>query len=486
MTSVRDYGIWINGTYTANEARKIFSRNAPATGEPIANFSLATVDDVEHAARVARETFDNGVWSDMPATERARKIETWIDLIEADIARLTDIEAMEAGKTRGAARGEIEWSLCLARYAASLARNIPGRLVSSEGTGNLGLVLFEPYPVVSMILPWNFPMVSLFQKLPYALAAGCSCIVKPSEFTAGTALEVAELAKQAGIPDGVINIVPGFGDEVGPPLCTLPEIGMISFTGSSRVGKIVAKLGAEHLKKVGLELGGKSANIVFADADIDAALDGALAGFTINQGEECCAGSRLLVEESIFDDFVAKLSQKAEAVRVGSFSDADAEISCMIHEAHFDRVMGYISSAVEEGAAVVCGGTTAAVEGAKQNLYVAPTILADVTSDMAVFREEVFGPVVCAIPFKDEDDAVRIANDTDYGLANGVWTNDLRRAHSVSRRLKSGSVYINTYLETVPQLPFGGMKASGIGRENGLEGLLEFMESKSVFVKLHQ
>ncbi len=480
---MRNYGLWIGGASPASGDDTLV-RKSPSSGEPVATFALAGRADLGRAARLARETFESGIWCERPASERGRVLQVFADRIEAELDTLSRIEADEAGKTLAAARGEILWSLDLLRYAAALAWNMPGRLVNHEGSEKLGLVTHQALPVVGMILPWNFPTVTLFQKLPYALVAGCSVVIKPSEFTAGTAMEYARIAQDAGIPDGVISVLPGTGDVVGDAMCECPDISMVSFTGSTRVGRLIAAKAGQNLKKVALELGGKGANIVFADADIEAALDGALAAFTINQGEECCAGGRLIIEDSIAADFVERLAVKARGMVLGGPETEGAQLGPMIHETHLERVLSYVEGAKGEGAELVTGGSRPAGEQLRRGNFIEPTIFAGVTPEMTIFNEEVFGPVLAVTTFKTREEAVSLANRTAYGLANGVWTSNLDTAMAVSRRLQSGFVYVNTYLETVPQLPFGGSKQSGLGRENGSEGLLEFMETKSTFIRL--
>jgi betaine-aldehyde dehydrogenase len=480
---MRNYGLWIGGAVSSPGSETLV-RKSPSSGKPVATFTLAARDDLARAARLARETFDAGQWSQRPASERGRVLQNFADKIEAELDALAQIEADEAGKTLAAARGEIVWSLELLRYAATLAWSMPGRVVNHEGAQKLGLVTHEAIPVVGMILPWNFPTVTLFQKLPYALVAGCSVVIKPSELTAGSTMEYARIAREAGIPDGVISVLPGKGEVVGDAMCDCPDIDMISFTGSTRVGKLIAGKAGQNLKKVALELGGKGANIVFADADIDAALDGALAAFTINQGEECCAGGRLIVESSIADSFVERLAEKARALVLGGPEVADAHLGPMIHEAHLERVLSYIDGAKSEGATLVTGGGKPAAAHLSNGHFVEPTIFSNVSPEMTIFKEEVFGPVLAVTSFNTLDEAVELANHTAYGLANGVWTKNLDTAMEVSRRLQGGLIYVNTYLETVPQLPFGGTKQSGLGRENGSEGLLEFMQTKATFIRL--
>lgn len=482
---VRQYENWIDGGWVGVPEEQSIERRSPAHGALLAAFSNSTIAHVDAAVAAANRALRRSEsWSDLSGGERAHLINKWLDLIAADLERLAVIEAEETGKPIRFARGEIAWSIELGRYAAALAWQIPGEALSHTGASNLGLVTRSPRGVVGMIVPWNFPMVTLFQKLPFALAAGCTCVIKPSELTSGTALEVAALAGKAGIPSGVINVVTGTGARVGEALIDHPDVQMISFTGSTAVGRRIAHRAGEQLKRVSLELGGKAANVVFADADIDAALDGILFGYILNQGEECVQGSRLIVEEKIARSFVERLVARSAAVRVGMPLDEATDMGALIHEQHMNKVLGHIETAKREGAKLACGGGRIKDDGLEKGWFVAPTIFADVRPDMTLFREEIFGPVLGVTTFRTMDEAIALANDTKYGLGNGVWTKDVDKALLVSKKLRSGTVYVNTYLETAVQLPFGGVGQSGLGRENGMEGLLEFMDVKSTFVKL--
>ncbi|TGR27995.1 MULTISPECIES: aldehyde dehydrogenase family protein [unclassified Mesorhizobium] len=483
--NVREYENWIDGAWAKSD-RKV-ERKSPAHGELLARFAQSDESAVNAAIEGARKAFDNrSVWSAIPGAERAKALGRWVDLLTGEIDRLALIEAEEVGKPIRFAKAEVEWSIELARYAAALAWQIPGDLVSNIGDANLGLVTREPRGVIGMITPWNFPLVTLFQKLPFALAAGCTVVIKPSELTSGSTLEIARLAKEAGIPDGVINVVTGSGRTVGEMLTGHRKVDMISFTGSTAVGIRIAQRAAEQVKRVGLELGGKAANIVFADADIDAALDGILLGYVLNQGEECVQGTRLLVEDRVADTFLDKLVERSKKIRLGLPTDEKADVGALIHEKHMEQVLSYIQSGIDEGATLLLGGSRVTENGLGRGFYVAPTIFSDVTPDMTIFREEIFGPVLAVTRFTSVDQAIALANDTNYGLGNGVWTKDIDKAIRVSRELRSGTVYVNTFLETAVQMPFGGFKESGIGRENGLDGLLEFTEVKSTFIKLGQ
>ena len=473
---------WIAGQSRAPNTGKRYDRRSPADGRPIASVALASAEDVDAAVKAARTAFDSGTWSQMPGAARGLVLSKLAGLMQANIDELARTEAEESGKPMAAARAEIAFAIDLTHFAASLASNLAGRLMTDSGSDKLGLVIHQPRGVVALILPWNYPAVCLMQKMPFALAAGCSIVVKPSEMTPGTALAIARLAEEAGVPSGQINIVIGTGDEAGDAITSHPGVDMVSFTGSSRVGKMIAAKCGERFKHYSLELGGKGANIIFADADLDAAVEGAFQGFTINKGEECCAGGRILVEASIEREFTERLIARCRKATLGGPSD-EAEIGPLVSEAQLARVEGYIARGKADGARLLIGGERLKEGAYAKGYFVPPTLFADVRTDMAIFREEIFGPVGCILTFETLEEAVRLANDTSYGLANGVWTSNLDKAVAMSRRLKCGMLYVNTYLELIPELPFGGMKESGRGRENGVEGVMEFMETRSVLIR---
>lgn len=479
---MRRYQHWIDGEPTRGRSSDAFIRTSPAHGGELAAFAKGDANDVDRAAQAA--ALAQRAWADLSGIERAGHLTALADLILKNRDRLADIEAEEAGKTIRDAKGEIAHSANLTRYAASLAWEIPGRAQSHHGPTALGLVTYEPRGVVGMITPWNFPMVTLFQKLPYALAAGCTVIIKPSELTAGTTLEMARLACDAGIPNGVINVVTGAGSVVGAAMIEHPLVDMISFTGSTRAGTEIGAACARLVKRAGLELGGKAANVVFADADIDDALDGALLGTILNAGQECVAGTRILVERKIAKDFTEALAERAKKLRVGMPLDPEADLASVIHEGHMHSVLGHIELARREGAKVAVGGGRKSDGAFEKGFFIHPTVLCDVAPSMTYFKEEVFGPVASVTAFDTVEDAVALANDTTYGLGNGLWTKELDKALQVSKQLKSGTVWVNTYLDGAPQMPFGGYKRSGLGRENGIEGLTEFMDVKSTFIRL--
>ncbi len=479
----RTYDLWINGSWAKPTGGSI-ERTSPAHGGLLARFAEGSKTDVDEAVGAARRAFDARQWSDLPGNRKAALLNAWADLIAAKAEELAVMEAEESGKPVRFARMEVATAVDLARYAGALAWQIKGDAFTNLGENAVGLVTREPRGVVGMIVPWNFPLITLMQKLPFALAAGCTTVIKPSELTSGTALEVAALAGEAGVPAGVINVVTGFGDVVGEALSTHDGIDMISFTGSTKVGKRIARNQGDRIGRIGLELGGKGADVVFADADIEAALDGVLFGMVLNQGEECCSGSRLIVEQGIAETFTRRLAARAERVRVGLPLDETSDISALITERQMESVLRHIGTGKDEGCRLVTGGDRLMDGGRDKGFFVAPTIFADVQPSATIFREEIFGPVLTVSTFADEEEAITLANDTNYGLANGFWTKDVDKVHRVSRRLRSGTVYVNTFLESAMQLPFGGYKQSGIGREMGLEGLLEFTETKSTFIKL--
>ena len=479
---MRSYNLWIGGRDVTAQGGASTTRRSPAHGGELARFALGSEEDVNRAVAAAKAAQD--AWSDTNAMERAALLTKLADLMQANLDRLAEIEAEEVGKPIRDGRGEIAHSINLTRYAAALAWEIPGRAQTHHGTTALGIVSYEAIGVVGMITPWNFPAVTLFQKLPYALAAGCTVVIKPSEMTAGTTLEIARLATEAGLPDGVINVVTGKGSVVGNAMVDHPDVDMISFTGSTQVGQAIGEQCARQVKRAGLELGGKAANIVFADADLDDALDGVALGTILNQGEECVAGTRLLVEKGIAGEFTRKLAERLSKLRVGLPLDRATDMGAMIHEDHMNAVLAHVETARKEGAEVVCGGERLTGGLYDKGWFIAPTILGNVTPEMTYFREEVFGPVISVTTFETVDEAVALANATDYGLGNGMWTKDIDKAHQVSKRLKSGTVWVNTYLDGAPQMPFGGYRRSGLGRENGREGLTEFMQVKSTFFRL--
>ncbi|MGG1662054.1 aldehyde dehydrogenase family protein [Brevibacillus sp. NRS-1366] len=478
--AVREYKQLINGEWTASSSGETIERRSPATGEVVAKFFLGTIEDTQQAIAAARTAFGNGPWPRMSGAERGRILHRLAQLVRENLERLALIEAQEVGKPIKEARGEMEMCISLIEYAASMSQQIYGQSYSNLGAKRTAMVVKEPVGVVGIITAWNFPAVVLCQKLPFALATGCTTVVKPSEFTSGTTLEISRLAQEAGVPDGVINVVTGYGDVVGQSMIDSPEIDRISFTGSTATGKKVLARSAQYIRKVTMELGGKSAMIVFEDADLEDALDGAMLGFMLNQGEECVSNSRLLIHEKIADDFLEKLVEKVKKIKVGNPLSEDTDMGALIHEDHVNKVLAYIESAKQAGARLLTGGNRL-IGGEHQNgCFVEPTIFDQVDQNMKVFQEEIFGPVLSVTRFQNLEEAISLANSVDYGLGNSVWTKDIDKAMTVSRALRSGSVWVNTLIDIVPELPAGGYKASGFGRELGTFSIDEFMEVKTI------
>jgi betaine-aldehyde dehydrogenase len=478
---VRSYGQLIHDAELPGD--EWIERVSPGTGELVARFADGTVEHAQAAVAAARTAFDHGPWPQLAGAERARLLTKIAEAIRTDAERLARIEAEEVGKPIKLARGDIGAAADMFEFAASLARTEHGDAFTNLGPEHAAMVLREPVGVAALIIPWNFPALIYAQKVPYALAAGCTMVVKPSEFTSGTAIEITRLALDLGLPPGVVNVVTGYGDPVGQSLVESPDVDFVSFTGSTATGSRIGVAAARTCKRTSLELGGKGANIVFADADFEDALDGALFSVFFNTGQCCVAGSRLLVQETIADDFLSELTRRAEQLRIGEPDDERADLGAMIHEGHAERVLAYIASATEQGARLLTGGERVTGDG-RRGIFIEPTIFDGVEPTMRIFREEIFGPVLGVVRFTDVEDAIRIANDTSYGLANSVWTKNLDTALVVARRLRSGTVWINTTLDVRPQLPFGGVKGSGHGRENGQAGLEEFTQPKTCLFHL--
>lgn len=482
-TSVREYQHLINGKWEGASSGKLIDRLSPATGELVARFADGTPEDTDQAIAAARHAFDFGPWPRMSGMERARILFRLAEKMRGEKERLARIETEENGKPIRMARGDIDGSINLIEYAAGLAQQMHGETYSNLGDKHTALVVREPVGVVGMITPWNFPALIFCQKMPFALAAGCTVVVKPSEFTSGTTLEISRLAEAAGVPAGVINIVTGYGAQVGQRIVDSPDIDFISFTGSTVTGQKIITGSAASLKKTSVELGGKSANLVFADADLEDALDGTMFGVFFNNGETCCAATRLIIEDSIADEFINKLVQRARQLKVGNPLQEDTDIGALIHKEHTAKVTGYIQAGQDEGATLLTGGQVVS-EQCQTGCFVGPTIFDHVSREMSIFQEEIFGPVLSITRFKTMEEAIQIANSTRYGLASAVWTKDVDKALIVSREMKSGTVWVNTMIDGSPQLPFGGYKASGFGREMGQAGFEEFTELKAINIHI--
>lgn len=474
------YQNFIAGRFVDATGGNVISRESPAHGRLVSHYPASTRADAETAIAAARQSFESGEWAFSYGGDRARVLRTVAGLIRQNAEELALIETLETSKPLDAAHGEVMFSAELWDYAAGAARMLAGDSHNTLGEGMLGLVLREPIGVVGIITPWNFPLLILSERLPFALAAGCSVVVKPSEFTSGTALMLAHYLKEAGLPDGICNIVAGTGDPVGQAILDSDDVDMVAFTGSSRVGRAAIAASAGNIKKLSLELGGKSPSVVFADCDLDAAVDGVIKAGTINMGECCIAGSRLLVEARIAETFQVRIAERLQSLRMGDPLDPSSRIGAIINQAQFDRISALVRDGVRDGARIICGGDPDNHSG----LYYPPTVLADVKPGMAVAREEIFGPVVSVMQFETLDEAISLANDTEYGLAAYVWTNDLSTALSCSRRIRAGRVWVNSALAGFPEMPLGGFKQSGNGRETGRYGVEEYTELKSVHLQV--
>jgi acyl-CoA reductase-like NAD-dependent aldehyde dehydrogenase len=472
----REYGLFIGGEMAEPTAGEVVELAEPATGEPLAKAALAGEADVDRAVAAAREALE-GAWGRTAPTERSRLLHALADAIVANRAELTELEARNVGKAVSSVKAELFGAAENFRYYASAIASISGRS-NPIGGSLLFYSLKEPVGVAAQIVPWNYPLLMTAWKLSPALAAGCAVVLKPDAKTPLTALRLAELAAEVGFPAGAINVVPGDGPNTGACLVRHPGVDKVAFTGSTKTGSEIMRLAADSLKRITLELGGKSPNLVFADADLADAIPSSVWSIYYSAGQSCEARSRVLVEKSIYDDFVTAFSGKAAAVKVGDPLDAETQVGSLISEEHRSRVHGFVEQGREEGAEVVVGGAPAEGPGA----FYPPTVLAGVDSAMTVAQEEIFGPVVTVIPFEDEADAVRIANDVRYGLMATVWTGDPGRGHRIARQIKSGTVGINMPYTAFPGIPFGGYKQSGFGRELALETLDLYLETKSVVV----
>jgi betaine-aldehyde dehydrogenase len=475
---MKQYQMLIGGKWVDAVSGDTYIRYCPATGEPMAQYPNGGVEDTRLAIRAARESFDSGIWRDKSPGERAGVLLKAAALLKA---RGEEIAALES-RDVGMAISTIGWAGYYAadvfEYFAGLIRNHCGRTIDL-GPKFLGMTILEPVGVAGIITPWNFPLPMAAWKLAPALAVGCSVVLKPSELTPTTSLILGEILKEAGVPDGVVNIVIGPGAVVGAEIVSNSGVDKVALTGSVNTGRSVINGSAGDIKKISLELGGKSPNIVFADADLDAALAGAMGIFN-NAGQVCNAPSRLLVEESIAEKFVSQLSEMAASLKLGLPSDPTTGMGPIVSPIHMERVMGFIDRGIKAGAKLVCGGHRATGNGLENGNFVEPTIFMDVTREMEIVQEEIFGPVLVVQTFRTVDEAITIANDSKYGLAAGVWTNSMDKANTVIRGLRAGTVWVNTWGGTVPELPNGGYKHSGYGRELGPEGFEGYVQIKSV------
>lgn len=475
----------IDGIWQGSADGTTFDRISPSHGVLVSRSARGGAAETEAAIAAARRAFDKGTWSRATGKERAALLLKVADLIETNVERMALLETLESGKPISQARGEVSGAADLWRYAAALARTLHGDSHNSLGEDILAVVLKEPIGVVSIITPWNFPFWILSQKLPFALAAGCTCVIKPSEMTPSTTVMLGELLIEAGLPAGVVNIVLGFGQPVGALMAEHPHVDMVSFTGSTAVGKAISAAASKTLKKVALELGGKNPQVVFPDADLDSAADAITFGVYFNAGECCNSGSRIIVHEDIAETLVERVVALSRKVAFGDPLNPDTQVGAIISEAHQQKIAAYVRDAVASGAKLALGGEAVRHPGLPGDFF-APTVVTHVRPDMPIAREEVFGPVLAVLTFKTLEEAVALVNDASYGLSAGVWSENVHTCLAFARRAEAGTVWTNTWMDGFPEVAFGGFKQSGQGRENGRYGLEEFLEIKSVVMRIGQ
>lgn len=473
----------IGGVWQDSADGAVTERASPAHKVTVSTAARGGLAETDAAVAAARAAFRDTDWATGPGKARATVLLKAADLMDARIEELALMETLESGKPISQARAEMAGASDLWRYAASLARTVHGDSHNSLGSDMLGLILKEPVGVVSVICPWNFPFLIVSQKLPFALAAGCTAVVKPSELTPSTTTMLGEILIEAGLPAGVVNIVHGYGDPVGARLSTHPDVDMVTFTGSTAVGKRIVEAAAGTLKKVSLELGGKNPQVVFPDADLDEAADAIVFGIYFNAGECCNSGSRIIVHADIAEALTERVVALSRKVPFGDPLHPDTKVGAIISPEHQAKIDGYVKAAQASGARVALGGETLRLEGLPGEFYT-PTVIAGVTPDMPIARDEVFGPVLSVLTFRTLDEAVSLANAASYGLSAGVWSADVSTCLAFARRVEAGTVWTNTWMDGYAEMPFGGMKESGQGRELGRYGLEEFLEVKSVLMRI--
>lgn len=479
--SIRYTGCFIDGHWVSSSHGKTFPTINPATEEVLAEVAEASEEDVDRAVRAARKALEDSPWSRTDARDRGRLMLRLADLIDEHGEELATLDTMDCGKPIRDARGDVPMANEALRYYAGYTDKMYGQTIPTRGP-HLTYTRLEPVGVVGQIIPWNFPLVNAVWKLAPALAAGCTMVLKPAEQTPLSSLLVAQLAQEAGIPDGVINVVPGDGPHTGAAIVRHPGVDKIAFTGETRTGQLIMRESAATMKRLTFELGGKSPNIIFADADIDVAAMTAHAALYANQGQICCAGSRLYVEDKVYDQVVERLAEQNRKTRLGDPLDPQTEAGPLVSKEQFDRVLQYIDSGRQEGADCVTGGR----RWGQRGFFIERTLFTGVSDPMRIAREEIFGPVLSVLRFSDIEDVIRRANDTCYGLAAAVWTRDLDKAHLLAAKIKAGTVWVNCYFATDVAAPVGGFKMSGLGRELGEEGLRPYYETKTVTVRLNR
>ncbi|MEA2279242.1 MAG: (Z)-2-((N-methylformamido)methylene)-5-hydroxybutyrolactone dehydrogenase [Solirubrobacteraceae bacterium] len=481
-SQIREYDMYIGGEWVASSSGQRFESLNPATGRAWASFPEASAEDVDRAVAAARRAFHDPAWADMTGTQRGRLLRRFADLVRERAEDLAHLDTIDSGRIISDTRPIAPAVATTLDYFAGWADKVDGRVVSVDNAGMFNYTLREPLGVIVGIVPWNNPLVMLGFKLGPTLAMGNTIVLKPSEHSSGSTMVLAELCEQAGFPPGVVNVVTGAAAPA-QALCDHPDVDKISFTGSPVTARAVARAAAENLTPAMFELGGKSANVVFADSDRDSAINGALTIFA-GTGQSCVAPSRLLLEDSIHDEFLEQLAARAAAVRMGDPLDPTTQMGPVATLPQLDRNVRFCQRGVEEGARVVLGGGRPEADGLGDGWFFEPTIFADADPQMYIAQEEAFGPILTVLRFHTEEEAVRIANSTRYGLAAGVWTTDVRRAHRMAKSLQAGVVWVNTWRSFSSATPFGGMKESGYGRENGPEALLEVTRPKSVWIEM--
>ncbi|MFC7366653.1 MULTISPECIES: aldehyde dehydrogenase [Bhargavaea] len=485
-TEVKEVGLYINGEYVPSSDGETFEVTNPANQELIARVSEATEEDVDRACRAARDAFENGPWRKMPIEERAAKLRKMADIILERKEEIARNDAMDVGKPYEATlNGEVARAAHNIRFFADFAEK-QGAEAYPMGEEYINYTRYEPVGVAALITPWNVPFMLTTWKLGPCLAAGNTAVIKPAENTPLSVSLLGEIAKEAGIPDGVVNVVQGKGSVVGNALTTHPEVDLVSFTGSTATAKHIMESGASTLKKVSFELGGKAANIIFEDADLEKAIPGSIRAAFFNSGQVCLAGSRILVQRSILDEFLEKFKQAAQAMKVGDPQEKGTDMGPLVSEDHYKKVTSYFEVAKQEGAQLISGGKRPELpEKLSEGFYLEPTIYVHEDPKARICQEEIFGPVVTIIPFDTEEEALEIANDTQYGLNGVVWTENLKRAHRISHGVRAGTIWVNCWFVRDLRAPFGGFKKSGIGREGGEHSMAFFTEAKNICIALN-
>lgn len=479
---MKHYQLYIDGQLVESASRSTFESDNPYTGQAWATISRGNASDVDIAVQAAHRAFTEGPWPAMTASQRGQLLVKVGDLIAREARNLAQIEVTDNGKLFSEMQGQLNYIPQWFYYFGGLADKIEGSVIPIDKKGYFTFTRHEPLGVVGIITPWNSPLLLLAWKLAPALAAGCTVVIKPSEFTSASTLDFARLFDEAGFPPGVVNVVTGFGDEVGSPLVSHPLVRKISFTGSDTTGRNIGATAAKNLKHSSLELGGKSPNIVFSDANLDDAVNGVVSGIFAASGQTCIAGSRLLLQHEIYDEFVSRLLDLISTARMGDPMSSDTQIGPVTTLPQFEKILNYIDIAIDEGATLLFGGKKGATTACGTGRFIEPTIFGNVKSSMRIAQEEVFGPVLAIIPFTTEDEAIGLANDSRFGLGAGVWTNNISRALRISEKIQAGTVWINTYRAVSFMMPFGGFKDSGIGRENGSGAIYEYLQTKSVWI----